>query len=139
MSMFKPKYIKHSLFGQTWPPIAVFLILYYIMLILYDSLPTKADCLDPLGKTKHNHTSWTQFCGIFEQEGFKSAVKDWKDYHKSLVKILSLLLGFYVSTMMRRWWTQITHLPKIEDIAMTLNGLVISGSDFDCDWKTQNA
>jgi hypothetical protein len=61
------------------------------------------------------------------QDGFEEFVKKWKDYHNNLVKILGLLLGFYVSTMMGRWWKQITNLPRIEDLAMALNGLIQPG------------
>ena len=59
MSMFKPKYFRYSLFAQTWKPMVVFLVLFYIMLIFYDKLPTKLDCKlynsDP--NVKLNHTS----------------------------------------------------------------------------------
>ena len=44
-----------------------------------------------------------------------------------MTRILTFLLGFYVATIMKRWWAQITGLPKIADIAMVLNGLVMEG------------
>jgi hypothetical protein len=52
----------------------------------------------------------------------------WKGYHTSLVKVLGMFLGFYVKTMMARWWSQICHLPKIDTLCMTLNGLIHSGA-----------
>ena len=41
-----------------------------------------------------------------------------------MTKLLTFLLGFYVSTMMRRWWSQICHLPNVENIALTVNSVV---------------
>jgi hypothetical protein len=63
----------------------------------------------------------------FSQYGFGKLVKTWKDFHKNLVKVLGLLLGFYVATLMVRWWKQITHLPRIEELAMALNGIIQPG------------
>ena len=40
-----------------------------------------------------------------------------------------MLLGFYVATMMRRWWNQISALPDVKLLAMTLNGLVLPDSN----------
>ena len=52
------------------------------------------------------------------------------EYEKATIKVLALLLGFYVSTMMGRWWGQIVKLPHIADLAMELNGLVAPGRFF---------
>ena len=52
------------------------------------------------------------------------------EYEKATIKVLALLLGFYVSTMMGRWWGQIVKLPHIADLAMELNGLVAPGKLF---------
>ena len=41
-----------------------------------------------------------------------------------MTKLLTFLLGFYVSTMMRRWWEQIRHLPSVENCALTLNSII---------------
>ena len=41
-----------------------------------------------------------------------------------MTKLLTFLLGFYVSTMMRRWWEQIRHLPSVENVALTLNSII---------------
>ena len=49
-----------------------------------------------------------------------------------MTRILTFLLGFYVATIMKRWWAQITGLPKIADIAMVLNGLVMEGMMHNC-------
>jgi hypothetical protein len=61
------------------------------------------------------------------QDGFEKLAKKCKSYNKPLVKVVTLLLGFYVSTIMARWWSQIVHLPKIEELAMALNGSIRPG------------
>ena len=37
------------------------------------------------------------------------------------------MLGFYTATIMTRWWSQISNLPNITDVAMILQSTVISG------------
>jgi hypothetical protein len=38
------KYFRYSVFGETWKPIVTFLALFYVVLIVYYQLPTKACC-----------------------------------------------------------------------------------------------
>ena len=50
-----------------------------------------------------------------------------EQYYKMFVvvaKILTFFLGFFVSTMMKRWWDQVKSLPDITQVALVLNGLV---------------
>ena len=56
---------------------------------------------------------------------FCEHVKQWKEQHSQLTRIITFLLGFYVSTIMRHWWDQLVNLPDIVDTALALNGLVI--------------
>ena len=51
-------------------------------------------------------------------------------YEKATIKVIALLLGFYVSTMMSRWWGQIVKLPHLSDLGMELNGLTVPGKLF---------
>ncbi len=44
-----------------------------------------------------------------------------------MVKILAMLLGFYVSTMLSRWWSQVVNMPIISDLANTLNSSIYPG------------
>ena len=50
-----------------------------------------------------------------------------EDLHKNMVKVLGFMLGFYTATIMTRWWSQISNLPSITDVAMILQSTVISG------------
>ena len=61
-----------------------------------------------------------------EQLNLKANFKT-RGTYRNMTRILTFLLGFYVATIMKRWWAQITGLPKIADIAMVLNGLVMEG------------
>ena len=60
----------------------------------------------------------------FTKQIFKRETKQVAAAHKSFVKVITFVLGFYVATMMRRWWTQISKLPDITQVAMALNGFV---------------
>ena len=54
-----------------------------------------------------------------------------RSYERTTIKTLALLLGFYASTMMKRWWDQTSKLPKLKDVAMVLNAIFQPGiSDF---------
>ena len=61
----------------------------------------------------------------FDKIGFCENVEDWKTKHGLLLWVEIFLLGFYVSNMMVRWWSQITNLPQIKGVAIVLNGLVV--------------
>ena len=58
--------------------------------------------------------------------GFCQVVASWKDRSGVLLTVTTFLLGFYVSTIMGRWWTQLRSLPQIKDVAFVLNALVVS-------------
>ena len=64
---------------------------------------------------------------MFTKKGYQDRVKDIHSYEKATVKVLALLLGFYVSTMMNRWWSQLVKLPQLGDVALILNGITSSG------------
>ena len=38
-----------------------------------------------------------------------------------------MLLGFYTTTMMNRWWSQLSKLPHLADVALSLNGITTPG------------
>ena len=65
---------------------------------------------------------------LFTKKGFRYHVKYMKEYEKATIKVLAMLLGFFVSTIMNRWWSQLIKLPQLNDIAMVLNGIVTPGS-----------
>ena len=67
---------------------------------------------------------------MFTQEGFIERVHVLHEYEKATIKVIALLLGFYVSTMMSRWWGQIVKLPHLSDLGMELNGLTVPGKFF---------
>ena len=59
----------------------------------------------------------------YDQQKFRAEVKQYSGFHKDASKVLGMLLGFYVATMMRRWWSQLAALPDVKLVAMTLNSL----------------
>ena len=68
----------------------------------------------------------SSFCSIHDKEGsFCKSTKNWKLDHKNMVKVLGFLLGFYTATVMKRWWSQISHMPLITDVSMVLNGMYV--------------
>ena len=43
----------------------------------------------------------------------------------NMARDLTFLLGFYVSTVAKRWWDQVSYLPEPDNLALFLNGVVI--------------
>ena len=61
------------------------------------------------------------------KEGFKEKAAKIRDHERTIIKILALLLGFYASTLMRRWWGQVSKLPRLNDVAMVMNAIFQPG------------
>ena len=116
-SLFDPKFVWHTMFGYTLKYVIIFLVLFYLVLIMFLGFPKKYEETT----TKMNSTM------IF-QENFCKSVKNWKKEHSSYIKVLSFFLGFFATTIMYRWWSQIIHMPRINALAIVLNGVVIPGN-----------
>ena len=71
----------------------------------------------------------------FSKAGFEHYVQNISEQHDSIDEIIALLLGFYVEVMMGRWWKQMESLPSVENLAVTLNTLVASGSSHALEFK----
>ena len=64
---------------------------------------------------------------FFTKEGFKKTAENIREHERTIIKILALLLGFYASTLMRRWWGQVSKLPRLNDVAMVMNAIFQPG------------
>ena len=75
-------------------------------------------------------SNWKQIfsCRNFMSEGskreFESVVQYFDTNLGSIQKDLTFLLGFYVSNIVRRWWTQYQLLPWPDTIVLLSHGLV---------------
>ncbi len=58
---------------------------------------------------------------------FCKLVGDYKDDYNTALSVLTFLIGFYVSSIIARWWQQKTMIPCIEDIAVHFNALTKPG------------
>eukprot|EP00091_Calanus_sinicus_P007253 TRINITY_DN18216_c0_g1_i1.p1 TRINITY_DN18216_c0_g1~~TRINITY_DN18216_c0_g1_i1.p1 ORF type:complete len:115 (-),score=1.90 TRINITY_DN18216_c0_g1_i1:60-404(-) len=58
----------------------------------------------------------------------KAYFKHWDRNAATLTKIITFLLGFYVTTIARRWWDQVSKLPDADNICLILGGLVWTDS-----------
>ena len=118
------------LFSRFWidarivKPLLTFLVIYVcIMLTFFFVWPNcPKDEYKKAGEWKGDYEHCEN--ATFTQQMFKREVKQVADAHKSFVKVITFVLGFYVGTMMRRWWSQISKLPDITQVAMALNGFV---------------
>ena len=90
--------------------VLTFLVLYYfIWFVFFVCLPEKDD------------DEWTM---PWTQKTFQKEVKKLSSFHKDYTKVITFVLGFFVATMMGRWWSQISKLPDIASVALPLNAFI---------------
>ena len=109
------------MFGYTLKYVIIFLILFFLVLTMFLALPNKYEEQGGLLRAKKSST-------LVFQENFCKSVKNWKKEHKAIIKVLAFFLGFFATTIMYRWWSQIIHMPRINNLAIVLNGVVIPGT-----------
>ena len=124
-TLFSPRVLwSHEEIRQ---PVLCFLVLYYAIFFVY-FFAFKDCCIDPdtmqpnlfvdpLNCVQPNET-------MFTKDKFMMVKEEYSKRHVEVTKILTFFLGFYVATMMKRWWDQISSLPDITPVAMALNGWV---------------
>ena len=54
-------------------------------------------------------------------------VANFRDFEKSTRKVLTILLGFFVATIVKRWWDQTSKIPRLDKLAMALNVIMQEG------------
>jgi len=112
-----------NIIGQTWYFLLLFLVLYYIIQIAY-----QFDLFCPNGKRIETHlANQSDACTIRTQ----AYINHWDLYEKDFTKLITFLLGFYVSTIAKRWWDQVGRLPDADTLGLVLGGLVWAGADPD--------
>ena len=109
-------------------PVATFLVLYYAIFCVY-FLGLKDACTDRATMRKDKFASVNCTDLTPNRATFQMEVAQYSKMHVESTRILTFFLGFFVASMMKRWWDQVTTLPDISQVAMVLNGLVKSGKD----------
>ena len=109
-------------------PVATFLVLYYSIFCVY-FFALKDACTDRATMRKDKFASVDCTDLTPNRATFQMEVAQYSKMHVESTRILTFFLGFFVASMMKRWWDQVTTLPDISQVAMVLNGLVKSGKD----------
>ena len=78
-----------------------------------------------LSADKPNVFHSTQDC-----EGIIAAnVKNFRTFEDNTKKVLTVLLGFFVATIVKRWWDQTSKIPRLEKLAISLNAIMQEGKN----------
>ena len=78
-----------------------------------------------LSADKPNEFHSTQDC-----EGIIAAnVKNFRTFEDNTKKVLTVLLGFFVATIVKRWWDQTSKIPRLEKLAISLNAIMQEGKN----------
>ena len=112
ISIFKRiwRHFKEGLWGKTAKMIIIYLIVYYIINITIIQI---------LCARSHDMAFKTFICLDYDRT-FKDLVAKETDF----TRILTFLLGFYVSFTIGRWWKQVTSIPRIDSICLSIGGFV---------------
>ena len=128
--------------GYTFKQMILFLTLFaFIAIIIWCSYCCENECSN--NENDYNHVAGvckffpnvsdygyneTNYCDKDPDDDIRCKLfTKIEDLHKNMVKVLGFMLGFYTATIMTRWWSQISNLPSITDVAMILQSTVISG------------
>ena len=66
--------------------------------------------------------------GQFDCEKFKEVnIKQFRTMEENTKAVLGILIGFYVSMTIARWWSQTATMPKLGKVAMELNAIMQIG------------
>ena len=78
-----------------------------------------------LSADKPNEFHSTQDC-----EGIIAAnVKNFRTFEDNTKKVLTVILGFFVATIVKRWWDQTSKIPRLEKLAISLNAIMQEGKN----------
>ena len=54
-------------------------------------------------------------------------VENFRTFEGNTKKVLTVLLGFFVATIVKRWWDQTSKIPRLEKLAISLNAIMQEG------------
>ena len=56
-------------------------------------------------------------------------VENFRTFEGNTRKVISVLLGFFVATIVKRWWDQTAKIPRLEKLAISLNSIMQEGKN----------
>ena len=106
--------LKENIFGQTYYVVFVFIVLFYtiqclfqfdvVCTVFYDN-DVDDDDYDDYDDIKANDPSEPQLKKC--RERLVNYFNSWDEHEQTMTRIITFLLGFYVSMIGRRWWDQV--------------------------------
>jgi len=119
--LFSLKTLKVNIIGQTWHFLLTFVVLYYIIQVAYqfDLL-----CRTSERKVRESSTQMNSSAPDTCTKRVMSYFAKWDENEKIMTRIITFLLGFYVSAIAKRWWDQVSKLPDVDYLGLVLGGLV---------------
>eukprot|EP00939_MAST-03C_sp_MAST-3C-sp1_P004899 g4899.t1 len=87
-----------SIWKAIWIELAIWLAIYYVIMIIYWSLPSD------------------------NKRTFEKLVLDWEQYNTTSTTVITFALGFYVTQSFERWWSCWNNIPWIDPLAHAVNG-----------------
>ena len=56
-------------------------------------------------------------------------VENFRTFEGNTRKVIKVLLGFFVTTILKRWWDQTSKIPRLEKLAISLNSIMQEGKN----------
>jgi len=86
-------------------------------------------CLVPEPEANKTCVSATKNPNEFESKQdcsgiIASNVENFRTFEGNTRKVISVLLGFFVATIVKRWWDQTSKIPRLDKLAISLNAIM---------------
>ena len=135
---------KKSILGNTLLVVLIYLLLYYLVNVLFiqhlcagcssqamqkrtpknqpHNLPQQPpnSAATPTTQNKANNPSACKSPGICRD--YDVEIKTLSKKEATFTRLLTFLIGFYVSFVIARWWRQVTSVPTIDNVCLGLEG-----------------
>ena len=56
-------------------------------------------------------------------------VENFRTFEDNTKSVIKILLGFFVATIIKRWWDQTSKIPRLEKLAISLNAIMQEGKN----------
>jgi len=122
---FSRKGFRRNILGQTMYFLLAYVFLHTLVQLAYQKNWFCSNEERPNEKNEKNETITPHKRCIARATAY---FVHWDENARTLTSLITFLLGFYVTTIARRWWEQVSKLPDADNIVLILGGLVWTDS-----------
>ena len=81
-----------------------------------------------IGLCSSSTTNVSIACEFVRKLKNEENVEEFRSFHQNMKRVLTFLLGFFVTQTIRRWWNQTSKIPHLTDLAVICNAIFQPGT-----------